>query len=70
MQIIKNPAYWLKIQEKRITSPRASVRKDALQKLMVFSYGSTAEIDPYDFYSVKLVNTGRKLVAKHYNSIM
>ena len=65
MRVIKNPAYFLKIQEKRITSPVASVRKDALQKLIEFSCG-TEQINPYDLYPVNLVNKGRVLVAQHY----
>ena len=62
MKPIKNPAYFLKIQEKRITSPAAHVRADALQKLIEFA----CDQECYTLYPVNLVNKGRRLVAQHY----
>lgn len=62
MRVVKNPAYFLKIQEKRITSPNDSVGADALQKLIEFS----CSYECYNLYPANLVNKGRRLVAQHY----
>ena len=62
MQIIKNPAYFLKIQEKRITHPDPKIREDAFQKLVSFA----CDPDNYFSYPVKLVCKARRIVSTYY----